>query len=72
MKDARYVGDEFNCKGDNTNLIQDRVNSGKQYLRTCFAECGDVTLGVHAIQVLLCISLYFFKVFFQMQVLGQT
>ncbi len=48
-----YVGDFFNTKGNNNDLIQDRVNKGTQCTRRCFAECGDITLGVHTIEVLL-------------------
>ena len=53
VEKIKYVGDPFNSKGNNNDLVNDRVENGIRCIRSCIAECGDVTLGVHAIQVLL-------------------
>ena len=53
VEKVKYVGDVFNNKGNNKDLIKDRVSKGVVCIRTCIAECADVTLGVHAIRVLL-------------------
>ena len=50
---TQYVGDYFNNKGNNNDLVSDRVENGTRCIRSCIAECGEVTLGLHAIKVLL-------------------
>ena len=48
-----YVGDFFNRKGDNNDLVNDRVREGIICMRSTVAECADITLGQYAIQTLL-------------------
>ena len=45
-----YVGDTFNKRGNCKDLILDRVSKGIGCLRSTMAECGDVSLGQHAIE----------------------
>ena len=48
-----YVGDFFNIKGNNNDLIQDRIRKGTICMRSTIAECTDITLGQYAIHTLL-------------------
>jgi hypothetical protein len=49
----KYVGDYFNNKGNNNDLINDRTTRGLICMRSTLAECGDITLGQYAIQSLV-------------------
>ena len=49
----QYVGEGFNHKGNNNDLVEDRVAKGIKCIRSCVAEACDITLGVHAIESLL-------------------
>ena len=45
-----YIGDGFNRKGSNKDLINDRIAKGMRCLRNTIAECTDTTLGQYAIE----------------------
>ena len=48
-----YLGDQFNTKGNNQDLIEDRIKKGKACTITAISMCDDVTMGVYAVQTLL-------------------
>ena len=48
-----YLGDPFNSKGNNQDLIEDRVKKGKACTIIAISLCDDVTMGVFAVQTLL-------------------
>ena len=50
---ATYLGDQFNNKGTNTDLIEERVKKGKTCIVNTMALCSDITMGIHAIETLL-------------------
>ncbi len=50
---AQYLGDIFNRRGNNWDLIQSRVNKGQSCLVSSMSLCSDITLGVHSIETLL-------------------
>ena len=49
----KYVGDVFNQKGSNKDLIDDRKVRGTICIRGTLAECSDITLGQYAIESLM-------------------
>ena len=50
---AVYLGDNFNSKGTNTDLVEARVKKGKGCIVSSMALCSDVTMGAHAVETLL-------------------
>ena len=50
---AVYLGDIFNRKGSNNDMIEDRVKKGKSCIVNSMALCKDVTMGMFAIDTLL-------------------
>ena len=50
---ATYLGDPFNEKGSNTDLIDDRIKKGRTCIITATSLCDDVTMGIYAVQTLL-------------------
>ena len=48
-----YLGDQFNSKGTNTDLVVERVKKGKACIVNSMALCSDTTMGIHAIETLL-------------------
>ena len=48
-----YLGDQFNSKGTNTDLVEERVKKGKACIVNSMALCSDVTMGIHAVETLL-------------------
>ena len=50
---AVILGDVFNKRGDNKDLIADRVSKGMKVLVSCVALCNETTLGIFAVDVLL-------------------
>ena len=48
-----YVGDDFNKRGDNNDLMESRATKARKCIQSCFAECCDITLGQYSIQVLM-------------------
>ena len=48
-----YLGDLFNNKGTNSDLVDDRIKKGKCCIITSMSLCSDVTMGLHAIETLL-------------------
>ena len=53
---AKYLGDVFNSKGNNNDLIADRVSKGLTCMVSSIALASEITLGAHLIKTLL--SLY--------------
>ena len=47
---AKYLGDFFNAKGDNSDLIEDRVAKGLKCMIISIALAGEITLGVYLIK----------------------
>ena len=50
---APYLGDEFNSKGTNVDLVSERVKKGKSCIVNSMALCSDVTMGIHALDTML-------------------
>ena len=50
---AKYLGDEFNNKGTNTHLVEERVKKGKACIVSAMSLCNDITMGIHAIETLM-------------------
>ena len=48
-----YLGDHFNDKGTNTDLVEERVKKGKSCIISSMALCSDITMGIHAVETLL-------------------
>ena len=49
---AKFLGDMINDKGNNKDLILDRVNKGKSAMANCLALSNEVTMGIHYVQSL--------------------
>ena len=49
---AAYLGDDFNAKGNNSDLIDERVRKGKSCIANAMALCSEITMGFYAIQTL--------------------
>ena len=50
---ATYLGDQFNSKGTNSDLIKERVKKAKACTVNSMSLCGETTLGLFTIHVLL-------------------
>ena len=50
---AKYLGDLFNSKGDNSDLIEDRANKGIGCMMSSIALASEISLGVHLIKILI-------------------
>ena len=50
---STYLGDVFNSKGNNKDLMQDRVSRGTRCLVSAMSMVNDVTLGCYTVQVLV-------------------
>ena len=48
-----YLGDVFNWKGNNSDMIEDRVKKGKSCLVNSMSLCNDITMGLFAIETML-------------------
>ena len=59
---TKILGDSFNRKGDNTTLIDQRVNLGHAVINSLLAMCTEATLGSHRIEVMI---LLYHSVFLQ-------
>ena len=53
---VKYLGDIFNSKGNNQDMIEDRVLKGMKCMISSIALASELTLGIHLIQTL--VSLY--------------
>ena len=53
---CKYLGDIFNTKGSNSELIEDRVSKGMKCMLSTMALACEITLGIHLIKTQL--SLY--------------
>ena len=49
----RYLGDVFNFRGNNNDLIDDRVQKGLACMISSISLASEITLGVHLIQSLV-------------------
>ena len=56
VKKAKYLGDIFNTRGTNSDLIDDRVANGLKCIISTMSMAREITLGVHLMKTL--ISLY--------------
>ena len=50
---ATYLGDQFNEKGDNKDLIEERKKKGQICLVTSLSMCSDITMGLFTIQTMM-------------------
>ena len=50
---VKYLGDFFNSKGDNNDLVNDRITKGLQCMISSISVASEVTLGVHLITALI-------------------
>ena len=57
---ATYLGDIFNSRGTNTDLINDRIKKGKCCIISSMSLCSDVTLGLHTVETLLMLYHFLF------------
>ena len=48
-----YLGDQFNKRGTNVDLIRERVNKGKSCIISSMSMCSDVTMGIHGLETIL-------------------
>ena len=55
-----YLGDIFNKKGNNKDLIDDRVMRGKAAMIRALSSCDEVAMGCYIIEVLLMLYNSFF------------
>ena len=52
---AKYLGDIFNSKGTNSDLIDDRVKKGLACMMSSISLASEISLGVHLIKILVCL-----------------
>ena len=50
---VKYLGDTFNRKGNNNDLIESRVKTGKQTIGVIQAFCKEIALGNYEIHIML-------------------
>ena len=50
---VKYHGDIFNSKGNNNDLIESRVRTGRQKIGVIQAFCKEIALGNYEIQMML-------------------
>ena len=50
---VKYLGDIFNSKGNNNELIESRVRTEKQKIGVIQAFCKEIALGNYEIQIML-------------------
>ena len=55
-----YLGDIFNNKGTNCDLVEDRVKKGKSCLVNSMSLCSDITMGLFAIETMLLLYMCLF------------
>jgi hypothetical protein len=48
-----YLGDDFNSKGNNGDLINESIRKGRTSMINSIAMCSEVTLGAYVIQSLI-------------------
>ena len=48
---VKYLGDVVNNKGDNTSLIEDRVNKGNAVIINSVSLCSEVSVGKHGLSI---------------------
>ena len=71
----KYLGDIFNSKGNNEDLMNDRVCRATASMVSIQGFMREISLGVHSLSVYLLLSYttqYFFKVFYSILKHGQT
>ena len=52
---TKYLGDIFNSKGNNSDLIDDRVKKGLACMMSSVSLASEISLGVHLIKILVCL-----------------
>ena len=50
---TKFLGDMVNEKGDNKDLIADRVKKGKAVIVNCMSLCSEITMGTHYVKAAL-------------------
>lgn len=50
---AKYLGDIFNCAGNNNDMIEDRKKKGKACIINALSVCSEVTMGIYTIQTMM-------------------
>ena len=53
VDNAAYLGDFFNSKGNNDDLIIDRVKKGKAVKINALSLCSEITMGMYTIHTLM-------------------
>ena len=53
VEEAKILGDHINSKGNNSTLIEARVNSSKAVTTNMLAMCNEATFGFYRIKVLM-------------------
>ena len=53
VKESKVLGDIFNNNGDNTSMIEKRVNLSYGVINSILAMCNEATMGSHRMEVLL-------------------
>ena len=66
---AKFLGDMINDKGNNKDLIIDRVNKGKTVMAICFALCSEIAMGTYFVEaaILLYNSVFLSTIIFNSQ-----
>ena len=71
---VKYLGDIFNSRGNNNDLTESRIRTGKQKIGVIQAFCKEIGLGNYEIQIMLQLyeSIFLSTVLFNCQSCGQT
>ena len=48
-----YLGALFNSKGNNEDLVKDRIQKARSCMVNSISMCADVTMGAYAVQSLI-------------------
>ena len=69
VKTVKIIGDNFNERGSNTDLILERIKKGKSCIVNSFALCSELALGCFSlhIQMLMYKAVYLNSVLFNSQ-----
>ena len=52
VESVKMLGDVFNCKGNNSDLVSGKVNTCKAVIASIFAVCNEITFGMHYMRVM--------------------
>ena len=53
ISETKVLGDMVNDKGNNKDLIKDRVKKGKSAMVNCLSLCNEITIGIYFAKVAL-------------------